>query len=164
MQLRHWATLSMTMGVTLLTFYIFSHHTQQLQAKEQSNNFTFRSIVLHDSLNCPVMRKAGRKIEQIPYHIIIDSDGKISTTVHFREKKYCQHTPIGSVNNQSLAICFQTHTGVPTNKQIQTWRNLVNVLMKQQHLERNQIVTHSALTSCGCGKYLQQCLSSSLKK
>ena len=162
MRTKDWALFSLSIGLIFVTLYIFMHHTaDKIHAHEPRNTFSFKILVIHDSMNCK-FSKTPKKIALTPYHVLIDKDGQISTTVYFRDNTFCEHTSIRGINRNSLGICFETTDGHITQEQKQSWLALSKKLLEKEHIEKRQFLMHSKIDNCRCAKQFEDFITSSL--
>ena len=154
--------LSIAIGLTSFTVYVFGTDTSPAAALEESlppeeappGNPAFTSIVLHHSAThggsaAAFDRTHRSRLGGLAYHFVIGNgsgseDGTVETGYRWRDQIPGPHTKNQDANMSSIAVCLvgDLHAQPPTEKQMASLLSLLERLCRERRISPAEVRSH----------------------
>ena len=149
--------LSIAIGLTLFTVYVFCAEAPQAEALEplpEPRNPDFQAIILHHSAThggsaAAFERNHRARLGGLAYHFVIGngsgtSDGLVETGYRWQDQIPGPHTKNVDVNRRSVAVCLvgNLDKAPPTRRQISALLPLLERLCRECKIPGERIYSH----------------------
>ncbi len=146
--------LSVAIGLTAFTAYLFASDDPGAAAAPARHNEAFRTVILHHSAThggsaAAFERDHRPRLGGLAYHFIVGNglgapDGGIETGYRWRDQIPGPHTKNDDVNRESIAVCLVGDLGKspPTPRQVRSLLDLLDRLCREYRIPAERILSH----------------------